>query len=187
MFCEKCGKPLSGTAFCENCGHTNPQPAVAQPIPPVATAAEPAAPVKRENIVTGIVGAIIGAALGAGSIILLNMLGYVASISGLILAICTLKGYELLGGKLSIKGVIVSLVLFLVTPYIADRLSWAIILTEELKTYDPSVSLGMVFQKLHELLEYFDLSGEFTGDLVKLYLFVALGGGFTIFGAFKKK
>ena len=186
MFCEKCGKPLSGTAFCENCGHTNPQPAVAQPIPPVATAAEPAAPVKRENVVTGIVGAIIGAALGAGSIILLNMLGYVASISGLILAICTLKGYELLGGKLSIKGVIVSLVLFLVTPYIADRLSIAIMLTQELGDY--GITFGQAFQMIPELLEMDSaLKDEYIGNLVKLYLFVALGGGITIFGAFKKK
>lgn len=186
MFCEKCGKPLSGTAFCENCGHTNPQPAVAQPIPPVATAAEPAAPVKRENVVTGIVGAIIGAALGAGSIILLNMLGYVASISGLILAICTLKGYELLGGKLSIKGVIISLVLFLVTPYIADRLSWAIMLTQELGDY--GITFGQAFQMIPELLEMDSaLKEEYIGNLVKLYLFVALGGGITIFGAFKKK
>jgi len=186
MFCEKCGKPLSGTAFCENCGHTNPQPAVAQPIPPVATAAEPAAPVKRENVVTGIVGAIIGAALGAGSIILLNMLGYVASISGLILAICTLKGYELLGGKLSIKGVIISLVLFLVTPYIADRLSWAIMLTQELGDY--GITFGQAFQMIPELLEMDSaLKEEYIGNLVKLYLFVALGGGITIFSAFKKK
>lgn len=186
MFCEKCGKPLSGTAFCENCGHTNPQPAVAQPISPVATAAEPAAPVKRENVVTGIVGAIIGAALGAGSIILLNMLGYVASISGLILAICTLKGYELLGGKLSIKGVIISLVLFLVTPYIADRLSWAIMLTQELGDY--GITFGQAFQMIPELLEMDSaLKEEYIGNLVKLYLFVALGGGITIFGAFKKK
>lgn len=186
MFCEKCGKPLSGTAFCENCGHTNPQPAVAQPIPPVATAAEPAAPVKRENVVTGIVGAIIGAALGAGSIILLNMLGYVASISGFILAICTLKGYELLGGKLSIKGVIISLVLFLVTPYIADRLSWAIMLTQELGDY--GITFGQAFQMIPELLEMDSaLKEEYIGNLVKLYLFVALGGGITIFSAFKKK
>lgn len=186
MFCEKCGKPLSGTVFCENCGHTNPQPAVAQPVPPVATAAEPAAPVKRENVVTGIVGAIIGAALGAGSIILLNMLGYVASISGLILAICTLKGYELLGGKLSIKGVIVSLVLFLVTPYIADRLSIAIMLTQELG--DLGITFGQAFQMIPELLEMDSaLKEEYIGNLVKLYLFVALGGGITIFSAFKKK
>ncbi len=186
MFCEKCGKPLSGTVFCENCGHTNPQPAVAQPVPPVATATEPAAPVKRENVVTGIVGAIIGAALGAGSIILLNMLGYVASISGLILAICTLKGYELLGGKMSIKGVIVSLVLFLVTPYIADRLSIAITLTQELGDF--GITFGQAFQMIPELIEMDSaLKEEYIGNLVKLYLFVALGGGITIFGAFKKK
>ena len=187
MFCEKCGKPLSGTAFCENCGHTNPQPA-AQPNPAVATAtAEPVVTAsKPENVVTGIVGALIGAAIGGASIVLLTQIGFVASISGLILAVCTLKGYELLGGKLSIKGVIISVVLFLVTPYIADRLSIAIMLTQELSDY--GISFGQAFQMIPELLEMDSaLREEYIGNLVKLYLFVALGGGITLFSAFKKK
>ena len=49
-----------------------------------------------ENMVLGILGAIVGALIGGASIIGLSQLGYIASISGLILAFCTLKGYELL-------------------------------------------------------------------------------------------
>ena len=58
----------------------------------------------------GVVGALIGSLLGAASIILLSQLGYVAAISGVIMAVCALKGYELLGGKLTKKGVIISAV-----------------------------------------------------------------------------
>jgi len=173
MHCEKCGKPLSGTAFCENCGYTNPQPS-AQPqtvnTPDVS---------KPENVLTGFVGALIGSALGAGAIILLSQLGYIASVSGFILAICTFKGYELLGGKLSTKGLIICLALIIVVPYLADRLDWAILITNEL----PGISLGEAFEVAPDLAD----SDSYTENLVKLYLFVALGAGSTIFGAFKKK
>ena len=182
MNCEKCGQPLSGTAYCENCGHTNEQPVV---ITPEAPAAPPAKP---ENVLTGIVGALIGAALGAGSIILLAQLGYIAAISGLILAVCTLKGYELLGGKLSTKGIIISLVLIAIVPYLADRLSLAILLVNEFETYGIPVTLGEAFQSIPDLLELdTELKSEYIGNLVKLYLFVALGAGSTIYSAFKKK
>lgn len=66
---------------------------------------------KKENLVGGVVGALIGSLLGAASIILLSQLGYVAAISGVIMAVCALKGYELLGGKLTKKGVIISVVI----------------------------------------------------------------------------
>ena len=50
-----------------------------------------------ENVPMGMIGALLGAVLGGASIILFSQLGYIASISGVILAFCTLKGYELLG------------------------------------------------------------------------------------------
>ena len=50
-----------------------------------------------ENVFLGLIGARVGARLGGASIILLSQLGYIASISGVILAFCTLKGYQLLG------------------------------------------------------------------------------------------
>lgn len=180
MNCEKCGTALSGTAFCENCGHTNPQPTTAAQTTPAPT--QPAG--KPENVIAGTVGAIIGSAIGAAAIILLSQLGYVAAISGLVLAICTLKGYELLGGKLSTKGIIISLVLVAVVPYLADRLDWAIVIINDV----PGVSLGEAFQAVPALVEEeFIASEDYIGTLVKLYIFVALGAASTIFAAFKGK
>ena len=143
MNCEKCGSPIPvGSNRCEDCGSVvtaapetpvTEVPATETPVT-AETAEQPGAAVvfeKKDNLLTGIVGALIGAALGAGAIILLSQLGYVASLSGLVLAICTLKGYELLGGKLSTRGIIVSVLLMLVTPYIADRIDWAIALMQQ--------------------------------------------------------
>ena len=63
---------------------------------------------KRENIAAGIVGAFLGTLLGVVCIVIIDQMGYVASVSGFVMAICALKGYELLGGTLSKKGAVIS-------------------------------------------------------------------------------
>ena len=47
---------------------------------------------KNQNAAAGIVGALIGSLLGVLSIVIFGQLGYVASVSGLIMAVCTIKG-----------------------------------------------------------------------------------------------
>ena len=169
MNCTKCGNPLpEGTERCDSCGF------------PVKSAE------KQENMVTGIVGALIGALLGAGSIILLSQLGYVASISGLILAVCTLKGYELLGGKLSGKGIAISIVLMLLTPYVADRIDWAILLMQEFSDY--GVTFAEAFALIPELLADGSIEqGTYWTNLLMIYGFALLGAFSTLRTTLKKK
>ena len=78
---------------------------------------------RKENIVAGVVGAFLGSLIGVVCTVVIGQLGYVAAISGLIMAVCALKGYELLGGTLSKKGVAVSAVLILAMTWFAHRLS----------------------------------------------------------------
>ena len=66
---------------------------------------------KQEQVLPGIVGALIGSLIGAVVIVIVGQLGYVAAVSGLVMAICTLKGYEMLGKKLGTPGIIISCVL----------------------------------------------------------------------------
>lgn len=73
---------------------------------------------KPENAVAGTVGALLGSIFGVGCIVLLGQLGYVAALSGIVMAVCALKGYELLGGKLSTKGIVIGCVLMLVMTYV---------------------------------------------------------------------
>lgn len=135
---------------------------------------------------TGTIGALIGAAIGALSIILLSQLNIVAAISGLILAVCTLKGYELLGGKLSTIGIVICVVFMLVTPYFADRLDWAILLMNELP--DWGLSLGDAFGLIPALLEADAIEAStYWGNLALLYVFVLIGGFSTVCTSFKRK
>ena len=138
-----------------------------------------------ENVVLGILGALIGALLGGASIILLSQLGYIASISGFILAFCTLKGYELLGKGLSTKGLVVCVVVMLVTPFVADWLDWGILVYKSLADY--GVTFAESLQILPELFADGTISmGEYLKNLGMIYLFVIIGGFYTIKNAFKK-
>lgn len=178
MTCPKCGTPtVPGASFCEHCGQALNQQREPQQNPvPVQ---------KKENMVTGIVGALIGAALGGGSIILLSQLGYVAAISGLILAVCTLKGYELLGGRLSGTGIVICVVLMLATPYFADRLDWAIVVMNSFS--DMGVTLGEAYGMIPMLIEEEAIAmADYLKNLLMIYGFVLLGAFSTLRGAIKK-
>ena len=47
-----------------------------------------------DNIITGAVGAFLGSLIGVACIVIVGQLGYVASVSGLVMGVCALKGYE---------------------------------------------------------------------------------------------
>ena len=172
MNCTHCGKELmEGVTVCDGCG--NPV-MVSKPLPKI----------KTENTLTGVVGALIGAILGGASIVLLSQMGYVAAISGLILAVCTLKGYELLGGKLSTKGIIVSILFMVIVPAVAYFLSLGLSLTKEF----PEMTLNDSFQLITALLpEDADVQGAVLKDLLMIYGFTALGAFGIVKNAFKKK
>ena len=181
MTCPNCGEVLSENAtFCANCGTkliSEPNTQNSE-IPTTETYAptKEAPAQKPENVLTGIVGALLGAAIGAGAIILLSRLGFVASISGFILAVCTLKGYELLAGRISAKGIVIGIILLLVTPYIADRLDWAFVIMKEYA--GEGITFGQAFAVVPALVEEGAIKeSSYITNLLMLY-------GFTIFGAF---
>lgn len=174
MNCTKCGNPIAENAsFCEFCGQSIEN-----------TPAEPAK--KPENVVAGFVGAFIGSLIGGGCIILLSQLGFVSALSGLIMAVCTLKGYELLGGRMSKKGIMIAIVLMLVMPYIADRIDWAILIKSEFADY--GITFGEAFAIVPALIaeEAIEMSTYLT-NLLMIYGFAALGAFTTLRAAFKKK
>lgn len=134
-----------------------------------------------ENTLLGLIGALVGAILGGASIILLSQLGYIASISGFILAFCTLKGYELLGKRLSKKGIVICVILMLITPFIADWIDWSIYLMRDYPEYDMTIldaciTFGaLIAEGAVDMFEY-------VKNLGMIYLFVVLGA----FGTLKK-
>lgn len=178
MNCTKCGQEILDTAtFCEHCGaEVKPAEAVTGEVK------------KPENVMTGIVGALIGAAIGGASIVLLSQMDVIASISGIILAVCTMKGYELLGGRMTKKGIVISVLLMLAMPYLADRIDWAIRIMNQAQSEGLAWTFGESFQVIPQMIEAGIIEEEtYVANLVQLYLFTGIGVVATLFGGKGKK
>ena len=128
--------------------------------------------IKQENKGLGILGAFFGAMLGGGSIILLGQLGVISALSGTILAYATLKGYEKLSGKLSNFGIVVSIILMLITPYLADRVSWAIEIVQAFEGMD----FLTAFMAVPEVIAQDEVWSAYLSDILFIYAFTAIGG-----------
>ena len=139
-----------------------------------------------ENFFMGLIGALLGAVLGGASIILFGQMGYIAALSGLILAFCTIKGYQLLAGGMSTKGLIICAVLMLITPFVADWIDWGILILQSFPEYDLTI-IDTVLAFPEFLKEDPELLGDYLKNLGMLYLFVVLGGFVTLKNAFKGK
>lgn len=130
---------------------------------------------KQEQCLSGAIGAILGGILGGAVIVLIGQMGLISAISGVALSFCTLKGYELLGGKLSKRGMLVSIAVMLLVPYLADRVSWALVIVEEWGWL-----FGDAFLYVHEVVGELELQADYWKDLLLIYVFTALGA-FSIF------
>jgi hypothetical protein len=151
----------------------------------VLDTAAPAEVPAPENFLLGLIGALVGAILGGASIILLSQIGYIASISGFILAICTLKGYELLGKRLSGKGIALCILLMIVTPFLADWIDWAIYLMRDYPEYELTIVDACIAMAGLMAEGYVDMA-EYLKNLGMIYLFVVLGAFGTLKNVLKK-
>lgn len=196
MFCPKCGgQNPDNSRFCSYCGNeikadaaqpqysAPQQPQSSEPAQPQTqyTYRTPPAKVVKENMPLGILGALIGGVLGGLSIVLFFQMDMVASVSGLILAFCTLKGYELLGKKLSNAGIVICVVIMLIMPFLAYLVYIAMCLAKEF-----DIAFLDSFQLVVDLISSGAVTfGDIVGDIGLLYLFVAIGGVGTTIAAIK--
>lgn len=124
-----------------------------------------------ENVPAGIVGALGGALLGAVVVVLFGRLGYVTVLSGLIAAICSLKGYELLAKKMSVKGAIISCVAMLAMIYVGHRADWAI---EAAQYFE--VDFFKAFRAIPALIQEEVIEkAQYVKGLLMVFLFALLG------------
>lgn len=136
---------------------------------------------KKENIIAGIVGAFLGTLIGLLCIVVVDQLGYMASISGVVMGVCAIKGYQLLGGKMSLKGIVISTVFMICVVYISQQLSWAIDAADVL-----NIDVFSAFRLIPEMIRQGAIDGGiYMKDLFMLYAFTALGAVPTIWNTIK--
>ncbi len=143
---------------------------------------------KRENVIAGIVGALLGSLLGVLCIVLLSQLGYVAALSGVIMAVGVLKGYELLGGRLTKKGIVICVLIMLGMTYFGDRLDWAILLFREGGGAEAGYTVFECYRLVPQAIstEMIDVTA-YIFNLLLIYAFLLLGAVPTIRNRIKEK
>ena len=127
---------------------------------------------EKENVPMGLLGAFIGSILGVLCIIILSQIGFVASVSGVVMGFATLEGYRKIGKNLDKKGIILSIVVMIIMTYLACRLDISISVHREVNEMD----IIYLFKNMTYFVRngYID-SGVYYGNMALVYLFSALG------------
>lgn len=138
---------------------------------------------KSESLVGGIVGAFLGALLGAVAIVLIGQLGYVSALSGVIMGVCAAKGYEWLGRRLSVRGIVISALVMIGMVYFAHQADWTVSIYRQIT---PRVDVFTIFNAIPELLKEGSIeASEYYGGLGLLYVFSLLGAIPTVIGVIR--
>jgi hypothetical protein len=163
MKCPKCGTDMEDKN-CPKCGYREEE--------------------KNEDIVKGIIGALIGSLAGVVAIVLLDLVGFVASAAGVIMGVCTITLYEKFAGSISKKGIVVCAVVMVIMTLVAENLAFAIAIYKALKQIGIDTSIWRVFTHLYSLMSggYIEV-GNYVLNLVLVYVFTALGA----YSVIKKK
>lgn len=155
------------------------QGAYPQPMP--VSAAVGAA--RRENVALGLLGAFLGSLVGAVLIVVLSRIGVVAALSGIVMSLAALKGYEKFAGGISGLGIALTCLIIVAMVFAADWVDWAIVAAREL-----DISFFEALQILPDLFELGAIdSSEYGSNLGMLYAFTALGAAPVIIDCFKNR
>lgn len=172
MRCPKCGELLPVNAkFCGSCGENL--------TPPESAAQEQ----KPEKVLIGTLGALLGAILGGGVVILMSRLGYVASLSGLAIAYSVVYLYDIFAGRRPKKGLVICLFIMAITPYLADRIDWALVIMKE----SGVLTFGEAFALIPDLIGDAIDTGDYVKNLLLIYAFAIVGALGALKDIFKSK
>jgi len=135
--------------------------------------------VKTENIGMGIVGAFIGSLAGVILIILLDMVGFVASLAGFVMGYATFYMYEKLAGTISKKGVIICILVMILMTLIGENISWSIAISK-----GANIPFKDVLSNFYEIIKLdSSIKKDYLISLVMVYLFNVVGA----FGIIREK
>lgn len=184
--CESCGSEYSLGLYqtdegehmlCSTCQSTTSQQ--------VQNAANLTAKKGHGNIVGGIIGALLGSLIGVIAWVLIYQLGYLSALGGLIMIVCALKGYEMLGGILNKTGIIISCILSLLMLLLAEQFALSIEIYNAYKDYY-EITFFDAFQSAPSFLTEPDVRSAVIYDLAIGYVLMIVGAWSTIRQAYKR-
>ena len=104
------------------------------------------------------------------------------------MAVGVLKGYELLGGRLTKKGIVICVVIMLFMTYLGDRLDWALFLYRKGGGAEAGYNVFECYRLIPPMIAegLIDMT-EYIGNLLFIYFFLLLGAIPTIRSKVKEK
>ncbi len=124
---------------------------------------------RKENIFLGLIGAVLGALLGTVLWVVIGMVGFIAGIAGYAIVFCAMKGYEILGRKISRKGIIICILLSCLMIVGAEYVSLGLTIYKELGDMY-FLSMGDSFALIPAFLEESEVAAGVMKDLIFGYV-----------------
>ena len=137
----------------------------------------------QENVLAGVVGAFLFALAGGVLWFVLYLVGFLASISGLVAAVCAIKGYSVFAKKESTKGIIIAVVIALVVMVIAWYCGLAYDIVQAYKMWfeageiDYTINFFDAIRNAHIFLADPEIGIGYFVDLAITILLCAVGAG----------
>lgn len=137
------------------------------------------------NVIGGIVGALLGALLGVVLWVLIYQLGYISALVGAAMVICALKGYELLGGRLNVLGIVISCVISALMLLFAEQICLAIEIYDAFSSqFD--ITIFDAFASVPAFLEDSEVLIPVVFELLMGYILMIVGAAGTVHATYKK-
>ncbi len=188
--CPYCGSPLSEQSA-EPAG-----PAVAEPVPEYAetpvsleASAAPAAE-KHENVIAGLVGALLFGLGGAALYFGLYQVGFIAGLCGLVIFVLANLGYGIFCGNkesVSLARIIICIVVTIALILLAEYFCLAFEFYRAVKDYGGDLSFTDCLRAMPELLKDKEVLGAVAKDLLIAFALSAIAMGSTVAKMFKDR
>ncbi len=143
----------------------------------------------EENVLFGIVGAFLFSLAGGVLYVILNMIGYIAAISGLVGVVCAIKGYAFFAKKESTRGVIISVIIAAVVLVIAWYVGFCLDLAEAYEIWHAEGEVDYVpnvFECMSFGYIYLPDNPAYFADLAISLVLAAVGCGSYVYKMLKK-
>lgn len=125
-------------------------------------------PQKPINYVTGVVGALLGVIIGTVLWVVIFQFGYIAGFAGFVMMICSFKGFELLGGRINIPGIIICALMDFAAIYFAHNIAYAVGLMQEMT--ETKLTFSAAYQSIPRLIDAFEeFADAYYHDLIVGY------------------
>lgn len=142
----------------------------------------------HENYFLGTIGAFLGSVVGVAAIVIIGQLGYVSLLSGFVMGVCVIKGYELMAKRISKVSLVICVLIILGMTYFANQLDWSFTMAGFFADEGYDVNVFDTFPLINDMLKEDVIPMHtYIGNLLMIYISTVISAGAVIFSAMKQE